>query len=45
MLDIFNVTNQGVATGVEDRIGLATYGQPQTLTTPRNYRLGVRYRF
>jgi outer membrane receptor protein involved in Fe transport len=44
-LDIFNVTNQGVATRVSDRVGSATYGQPTRFTTPRNYRLGVRYRF
>jgi outer membrane receptor protein involved in Fe transport len=45
VLDVFNATNQGVATRVSDRVTSATYGQPTRLTTPRNFRLGLRYLF
>ena len=44
MLDVFNVTNQGRATEVEDRTG-PNLGEPQTFNSPRNFRLGLRYQF
>lgn len=45
ILDVFNANNQGVATGVSNREGSSSFGLPSTYTTPRNYRLGLRYIF
>ncbi|HXU44534.1 MAG TPA: TonB-dependent receptor [Thermoanaerobaculia bacterium] len=44
ILDVFNATNQGRATSVEDRDG-ASFDQPLTFNAPRQYRLGFRYTF
>jgi outer membrane receptor protein involved in Fe transport len=44
MLDVFNVTNQGRATLVEDRSG-SSFEAPLEWNFPRTYRLGVRYSF
>jgi outer membrane receptor protein involved in Fe transport len=44
-LDVFNATNQGVATAVSTREGSSSFGNPSTYSSPRNYRLGVRYIF
>jgi len=44
-LDVFNATNQGIATTVSNREGSSSFGNPSTYTSPRNYRLGLRYRF
>jgi outer membrane receptor protein involved in Fe transport len=42
--DVFNVTNQGRALTVETRDNSA-FGTPLTFSSPRQYRLGVRYTF
>jgi hypothetical protein len=43
-LDVFNVNNEGVATGLVEASG-ATFGQPSGWTTPRTYLLGARLSF
>jgi TonB dependent receptor/Carboxypeptidase regulatory-like domain len=45
LVDIFNLTNQGIATGVSVREGTSSFGQPTTYSQPRNFRLGLRYIF
>jgi outer membrane receptor protein involved in Fe transport len=45
VFDVFNLTNQGVATAVSTRVTAANYSQPTTFTAPRNFRLGLRYLF
>ncbi|HEY0783274.1 MAG TPA: hypothetical protein VGE98_12520, partial [Thermoanaerobaculia bacterium] len=42
ILDVFNITNQGRATRVQDRTG-STFGQPLNFSDPRQFRLGFRY--
>jgi carboxypeptidase family protein/TonB-dependent receptor-like protein len=44
IFDVFNATNQGRATEVEDRVG-PNLGEPESFNTPRNYRLGLRFVF
>ncbi|MEO8503646.1 MAG: TonB-dependent receptor [Acidobacteriota bacterium] len=43
VLDAFNLTNQGRATVVEDRVNNAAFGQPSSFNSPRQLRLGARY--
>jgi hypothetical protein len=43
-LDIYNVNNQGVATGLTEASG-ATYGVPSGWSTPRTYQLAGRLSF
>jgi outer membrane receptor protein involved in Fe transport len=45
LLDVFNVTNQGIALSVSNRENSSSFGQPATYTLPRNYRLGLHYTF
>jgi outer membrane receptor protein involved in Fe transport len=43
-LDVFNVNNEGVPTGVIEASG-ATFGQPAGWSSPRTYLLGARLSF
>ncbi len=43
-LDVFNLNNQGIATGYTEASG-ATYGQPTAWSTPRTYLVSARLLF
>ncbi len=45
LVDVFNVTNQGIATAVSNRENSSSFGQPSTYSSPRNFRLGLHYTF
>ena len=44
-VDFLNLLNTGYATAVETRFDLPQYLAPESFTTPRQTRLGIRYQF